>query len=223
MELAYDPQVGIDRFEAMWQHLPDFDLDYDYLIPRYSHSTYTEMGYKILRDWWSLIQWDTDIVLAREYPFEVPIGDGNTLAGIADKVCLRTQKDGSTSVLISDYKTGSKQPTRDYLAHDVQFSAYCYASTQREFWDNIPDGSKLFVELGDAMREGEWVHLRGPKRIPAGPRTEMHYNRLRYAVDQIEQSIALGIFVPDLSGETCEWCEFRKICGLPTRAQEGLE
>jgi len=223
MELAYDPQVGIDRFTAIWQHLADFDLDYDYLIPRYDHSTYTDLGYRILRDWWSLIQWDTDIVLAREYQFEVPIGDGSTLAGTADKVCLRTQKDGSYSVLISDYKTGSKQPTRDYLAHDVQFSAYCYATTQQEFWANIPDGPRLFTELANAPREGEWVQLRAPKRITAGQRTQMHYNRLRYACDQIEQSIALGIFVPDLSGEKCEFCEFRKVCGLPSRAEEGLE
>lgn len=223
MELAYDPQVGIDRFEAIWQHLPDFDLDYDYLIPRYTHSSYTELGYKILRDWWQLIQWESDIVLAREHPFEVSIGDGNTLAGTADKVALRPQKDGSYSVLISDYKTGSKQPTRDYLAHDVQFSSYCYASTQPEFWATIPNGPKIYAEMIDAPREGEWVQLRTTKRISAGFRTQMHYSRLAYAIDQIEQSIALGIFVPDLSGETCEYCEFRKICGLPSREEEGLD
>jgi hypothetical protein len=69
---------------------------------------------------------------------------------------------------------------------------------------------------------GEWVHLRTPKRIDAGFRTEVHYNRLQYAIEQIELSVALGIFVPDISGAACEFCEFRQRCGLPSREQEGL-
>jgi CRISPR/Cas system-associated exonuclease Cas4 (RecB family) len=223
MELAYDPQVGVDRFEAIWNDLPAFDLDYSYILPRNSHSGYMDMGHKILRDWWALIQWESDVVLAREYEFEVDIGNGNTLAGIADKVALRPQKDGSFSVLISDYKTGSKPPTREYLAHDVQFSAYCYATTKPEFWTNIQNGAHIFGEMQDAPREGEWVHLRQTKRIPAGFRYQYHYNRLMYAIEQIEESVAMGIFVPDLTGAKCEFCEYRKVCGLPSRTEEGLD
>lgn len=223
MELAYDVKVGVDRFEQIWSDLPAFDLDYDYLIPRNDHAGYHDKGLTILRDWWSLIQWESDIVLAREHPFEVGIGDGNTLSGTADKVALRPQKDGSYNVLISDYKTGSKAPTREYLAHDIQFSAYCYASTKPEFWDTIPNGPEIYQQMINAPREGEWVQLRQTKRIPAGLREQYHYNRLSYACDQIEQSIALGIFVPDLTGAKCEFCEYRKVCGLPSREQEGLE
>lgn len=222
MEMAYDPDVGVRRFREMWDDLAAFDLDYDYLIPRNDHRTYADLGHKILRDWWQLIQWESDVVLGREYTFSVPLG-GHTLTGTIDKLVLRTAKGGPPSVVVSDYKTGSKAPTRDYLAHDIQFSAYCYATTQPEFWAGIPNGAQLYSDLIDAPREGEWVHLRSPKRIPAGPRLDYHYNRLRYACDQIEQSIALGIFVPDLSGATCEFCEFRKVCGLPSRVEEGLD
>jgi RecB family exonuclease len=151
----------------------------------------------------------------------VPIGS-NELTGTLDKLALRPLKDGTFGVLVSDYKTGSKPPTRDYLQHDVQFHAYCYATTQPEFWVGIPDGEKLYQLYKDAPRMGEWVHLRTPKRIDAGFRTEVHYNRLQYAIEQIELSVALGIFVPDISGAACEFCEFRQRCGLPSREQEGL-
>lgn len=223
MEIEYDAEVGVRRFDQIWDNLEAWGWQYDYMIPRYSHQSYRELGYKVLRDWWSLIQWETDIVLAREHYFKVDIGNGNTLEGTADKVALRRQKDGSLSVLISDYKSGSKAPTREYLAHDIQFSAYCLASTKPEFWNGIDNGAVIFQEMIDAPREGEWVQLRSTKRIPAGFRTEMHYNRLLYACTAIEESIAMGIFVPDISGAKCEFCEYRKVCGLPSRLEEGLE
>lgn len=213
--------VGLVRFDEMWDDLAAFDLDYDYLIPRYSHDTYRDLGHRILRDWWVLVQWESDIVLAREYTFSVPIGT-HTLTGTVDKLSIRPLKGGGYAILVSDYKTSAKAPTRDYLFHDIQFSTYSYASTQPEFWINIPNGDDLFAKYVDVPRIGEWVHLRAPRRISAGERNEMHYNRLKYTIDQIELSVALGIFVPDISGASCEFCEFRKRCGLPSLEQEGL-
>lgn len=221
METQGSLTAGVERFNQMWDNLDQFDLAYDYLIPRNSHAGYRDMGNKILRDWWALIQWESDIVLGREYNFSVPLGE-HTLTGTVDKLALRPLKGGGYAVLLSDYKTSAKQPTRDYLQHDIQFHAYCYATTQPEFWVNIPNGPELFERYKDAPRIGEWVHLRTPRRIDAGERTQVHYNRLKYAVDQIELSVALGIFVPDISGASCEFCEFRKRCGLPSREEEGL-
>lgn len=212
---------ALAKFDIMWTNLERYDLAYDYLIPRNTHQGYAELGHKILRDWWAIIQWESDIVLAREYQFTVPMGD-HVLTGTADKVALRPMKGGGYEVCIIDYKTSAKQPTRDYLRHDLQFTVYGYATTQPEFWVNIPNGQQLFEELKDAPRTGEWVHLRNSRRITAGERNEVDYNRLRYAIDQIELSVALGIFVPDISGANCEYCEFRQRCGLPSREQEGL-
>lgn len=222
MEVAGDLATGLSRFDLLWDNPERFGIAYDYLIPRNSHAGYRDLAHKILRDWWMLIQWESDIVLAREHYFKVPI-DGHELEGTADKVALRPQRDGSYSLLISDYKTSASPPTRNYLQHDVQFHAYCYASTQAEFWATITNGAQLFADFYDAPREAEWVHLRLTKRIPGGFRTAVHYERLRYAIEQIDQSIALGIFVPDMSGGKCEFCEFRKACGLPSRQEEGLE
>lgn len=222
MEQARDLQVGIDRWKLVWTHLDLLNIEYDYMLPRNSHNGYFELGIQILQDWWELISWESDKVLAREHEFLVPLG-ANELTGTADKVALRQIKGGEWIVLISDYKTGAKAPTRNYLQHDIQFHSYCYASTQPEFWTGIPNGQHLYEATKDWRRAGEWVHLRQTKRIDAGFRDQVHYNRLAYAVDQIEKSMALGIYVPTITGETCEFCTFRRICGLPSRAEEGLE
>lgn len=222
MEQAQDLQRGLDRFRETWDDLSILDIEYDYLMPRNSHASYLDQGLRSIRDWWFLIQWESDVVLGREYPFTVPIGE-HTLTGTIDKVALRTLKGGEPVVLVSDYKTNSKAPTRDYLAHDIQFSAYAYATTRPEFWANIPDGDVIFKQYADARRFGEWVHLRTTKRLDAGPRVDYHYNRLRYAIDMIAQADELGIYPPNISGEACEYCEYRKPCGLPSRIEEGLE
>lgn len=221
MEVARDLQVGIDRFCAIWDDLPAHSLDYDYLLPRNSHLGYRENGITALRNWWSLIQWESDVVLGREYPFSVPIGD-HTLTGTIDKLALRQLKHGEWVVLVSDYKTNSKAPTRDYLAHDIQFSAYCYATTRPEFWANIPHGDDIYAQHVASRRFGEWAHLRTTKRIDAGVREQYHYNRLLTLIDNMDLSIAMGIYNPNVTGASCEYCEFRQVCGLPSREEEGL-
>lgn len=221
MEVRYSLAEGLRLFDLMWGDLEAHGLAYHYLIPRNTHQGYRDLGHKILHDWWALIQWESDVVLGREYEFSVPLGP-HTLTGTADKVALRRLKGGVMAILVSDYKTGAKQPTRDYLQHDIQFHAYSYATTRPEFWVNIRNGPSLFEQYVDAPRTNEWVHLRSTKRIDAGVRTQVHYNRLRYAVDEMEKSVALGIFVPTISGATCEFCEYRTVCGLPSREEEGL-
>lgn len=221
MEINQDPRGAITMFETMWSNLETFSLAYDYLIPRNTHVGYLDLGRKILRDHWYIEQSNPDVVLGREHFFVVPMGD-HQLQGTADKVVLRKTPTGEYQVCIVDYKTSAKTPTRDYLRHDLQFTVYGYASTQPEFWANIENGEQIFQSMKDAPRTGEWVHLRNSKRISAGTRNEIDYNRLRYAVDQIEASIQCGIFVPDISGENCEYCEFRQRCGLPSREDELL-
>jgi CRISPR/Cas system-associated exonuclease Cas4 (RecB family) len=231
MEKSYSYQGGLDRFNAIWDNLEAYNQDcepiqpgevslaYDYIMPRNSHVGYSTDGHKILRDWWSLIQWESDVVLAREYNFTVDVGD-HQLTGTLDKLALRPLKDGGFGVLVSDYKTSRKQPTRDYLRHDIQFHAYCYATTRPEFWVNIENGAELYERYMSAPRLAEWVHLRLAKRIDAGERVPVHYTRLAYTIDQIDKSQKADIWVPTVTGETCEYCEFRNNCGLPTREEE---
>lgn len=216
MEIANNLNVGLDRFKQIWNNLDEHDLQYDYLLPGTSFLKYAEMGEQILGDWFALIQWDTDVVLAREYEFCVPVG-ANEIPGFIDKLAIRTLKGGEQVVLVSDYKTGSKIPTINDLHHDIQFTAYAYATTVPSFWDNIENGDKYYESLKDARRVAEWVHLRDPRRVDAGERTQMHYNRLLYAVEAISESIFMGIFPPTITGSSCQYCSYRSSCGLPPK------
>jgi hypothetical protein len=218
LEESGDLEAALDRFKTFWAqpHLLDPEYRIDYYVRGTNWRKFLEKGEDLLRRWWHIIQWETDLVLAREYTFDVPIGDGHTLHGTVDKLIVRYRADLDTWVLlISDYKTNNKVPTYGYLEEDLQFSAYAYATLQPEFWDNMPNGTELYEKYKDLPRYGEWVQMVGAKRMDAGIRTERHLNRLIMAVNAMADSIAMRIFVPNISGETCKFCDFRKQCGLP--------
>lgn len=224
LETTHDLNTAIERFYWFWDDPTRLDPEYkiSYYVRGTNWKKYREAGPALLRNWWSIIQWDSDANVAREHHFEVPIGDGHVLNGTADKVAVRYMpKLNRRVLLISDYKTNNKTPTYDYLAEDLQFTAYGYASTQREFWTGIPNGEQLFAEFADVPRWGEWVALTSPKRMDAGERTQQQYNRLIYAVNALAESVAMRIFVPNISGESCRYCDFRKQCGLPELDDDG--
>lgn len=218
LETIKDLDAAIVRFETFWNHPELLDPTYriDYYIKGTNWKKYLDQGRDLLARWWNVIQWDSDITLAREHFFEVPIGNGHTLQGTADKVVIRWNSSLNSSVLlISDYKTNKKTPTYDYLAEDLQFSAYCYASEQPEFWATLTNGEQLYKEYQDLPRHGEWVALTTSRRMDAGERTQRHYNRLTQQVNEMARMIDAQIYTLNISGEACRYCDFRKPCGLP--------
>jgi hypothetical protein len=225
MELAQDLAVGLRLFELWWTDPEQLEVGLtptEYLRGT-SWKKYHELGPRILADWWGLIQWEADDVIAREHHFVVPVGTDHELEGTVDKLAIRyLAKTDEYVMLVSDYKTSRKEPTYGYLFHDLQFTAYCFATTQPEFWTGIQDGEKIWRRLQGVRRMGEWVQLVSspPRRKDAGERTDMHYSRLHYAIDQFAQSVSLGIYVPNLSGDVCMYCDFRKSCGLLSREDE---
>lgn len=226
LEVNQDLPGAVARFHRHWQDPSLLDPEYriDYYLRGTNWRKYAESGPRLLKDWWSIIQWDADLTLAREYTFDVPIGDGHTLHGTVDKLALRfVPKLDSYVLLVSDYKTNRKPPTYDYLAEDLQFSAYTYATTRPEFWAGLPGGRglDLMAQYRDLPRWGEWVQLTGPKRMDAGERTQRHFNRVAMAVNEIARSVAHNIFVPTISGDSCRYCPFRKPCGLPELDADG--
>lgn len=217
LETTNDISVALQRFREQWAA-----ADFDYFLPRTSFNGYLEKGEDILRKWWDIQQWNASKVLAREYYFEVPLGR-HTLNGYIDRLELRyLGSKGGNCLCVLDYKTNAKLPTREYLRHDVQFTAYCYATTRPEFWAGFGDkAEEMFNAYKDWPRIGEWVALtQGPKRVPAGDRTERDYARLEMVVDGIEASIAMNVYIPTLTGAACEHCEFRRECGLPATKEE---
>lgn len=218
LETTRDLEGALIRFEKLWVDptvLRD-DLRIDYYVRGTNWTKFKEEGLRILRDWWSIVSWESDIVLAREQSFEVPVGD-HTLVGTVDKLVARmVPKIGGPAIVVVDYKTNRKLPTYDYLGDDLQFTAYALATTNIEFWRglDLADPDAMFARFADAPRFGEWVALTGPKRMDAGLRTQVHYNRLAYAIDAMAASIDARVFVPNISGETCRYCEYRDLCGL---------
>lgn len=227
MEVNQDLDGAIQRFQEYWAAPALFGPEYpiDYYVRGTNWKKFRDEGPRILTGWWQVISWDAALTLAREHSFEVPIGkNGHTLIGTVDKLEVKYRSDvGGEVVVLSDYKTNKKTPTYDYLAEDLQFSAYGYATTQPEFWTGIPNGAALFEQYRDLPRYGEWVQLTGPRRMDAGVREQRHYNRVAMAVDALADSVAMEIFVPNISGETCRFCEYRKPCGLPLLDEEGNE
>lgn len=116
--------------------------------------------------------------------------------------------------MVVTHNTSRKMPTYNYLRQDLQFSAYTYATTQAEFWTGVDNGAHYFEQAKGLEREAEWVQLTGPQRRHAGERTDQDFGRLAYACDAMASSVAMGIFVPTISGESCTFCDFRKHCGL---------
>lgn len=215
----------IVRFQEFWIQPTLLDPTYQpqYYVRGTSWKSFMERGPKVLEGWFGVASWDENVALGREHEFRVPIGDGHTLWGTVDKVEVGYvgEVDGY-AVKIVDYKTDKKVPTYGYLAEDLQFSAYAYASLQPEFWENI-GGQEAYERFKDLPRVGEWVQLTGPKRMSAGERTQRHYNRLVMAVNAYAESFAMRIFVPTISGESCRYCEYRGPCGLPELDDDGNE
>lgn len=223
METNRDPDGAVERFKAWWLDPTTLDpsLEIEKWLPRRTFASYAQDGERILRHWWSIIEWDADVVLAREHHFVVPIGD-HELEGTIDKLALRYRpKSDDYAVLVSDLKTARKAPSYNYLRHDLQFSAYCYATTQPEMWTGIENGEEIYQQTLAHPREAEWVQLSYPQRKHAGERTQEDYNRLAYAVDQMAMSIDMRIFVPNIGGDSCTFCDYREPCGLVDLETEG--
>ncbi len=113
-----------------------------------------------------------------------------------------------------------------FLRQNLQFSAYCYASTKPEFWHGWRGedgfgpgrGGQLFHRFEGKARRGTWINMKTIKFQDAGWRGPDDYRRFALAVEQIVASIKADIYPLSLSGETCQYCEFRDICagtGVP--------
>lgn len=213
-------KAAIKAFNDWWRDptLLDPELQIDYYLAGTSWKKYSVKGHSILKEWAAIWAWNTDVVFAREYSFEVPIGDGHTLRGIIDRLALRSVV-GKPAVVVQDYKTSRKEPTFEYLEDDLQFISYCYATTRPEFWAGFSDGEERWRRYQGYARIGEWIQLLGPKVKSAGVKTQPQYNRLTKAVNQLALSVEAGIYVPTISGTSCKWCSHREICGLEPPGQ----
>lgn len=156
-------------------------------------------------------------VIASEFRFMVDIGE-HQISGIVDS--LELPHDHS-SLNIIDAKSG-RRPIFDTLHLDIQFSIYCWASMQKEFWTGYPgeedkyhgieNGEELFEKFSTLPREGYWFDLKTSEAIYVGDRTGRDFGRLYRLIEQVARAVEYDVYVPTLNGDTCTWCDFQDIC-----------
>lgn len=199
------------------------EIDPDYYNKRTSYTKFKDEGPRMIHEYIDSFKWSTHITLAAEKKFMVPFGD-HVLSGIIDH--LYTDKTMS-KLFISDLKTGTR-PNFDTLHLDVQFTAYDWATRQREFWvgaesddPNWPDkyagfenGEELFEAFKDVPRVNIWYDLRKNQAIDVGGRQDFDFARLYRVCEQIDLAVEKEVFVPTINTDTCLWCPYQDICPI---------
>lgn len=217
--------VAIATFVHYWnpENLPDLAEQHPELIhgidewlPRDTYGGMRQRGIRALEDYFhGTLDGDPDPLLALELNFEVPIDLGanvgqHLVTGTVDRLALRrhTRK---PYVSVEDFKTG-RQPT--YLRYHLQFTIYCWATTQPAFWREFPDGDERCATYADWARRGRWIDLRENKLKDAGWRGEADYGRMFVALREYVRACEADVYPLTVTGETCLHCAFRDgTCG----------
>lgn len=214
------------RFKQLW-HDPEIIGQPIDVWPKFTtYGGLRKKGIEILETYASRYKWESRTVIATEHKFCVPFGEHH-LSGIVDLVEQKKSPAGKKQLRIVDYKTNAKQPTLANLRMDIQFTIYVYASQQPEFWMGfkeedreddrypaIPNGENLFEIYKNLDRRAIWYHLWGSKEIDAGDRDDTDMMRLYRCLTEVEKAVKTGVYVPDISGESCTFCDYTEECGI---------
>lgn len=208
-----DPDEAMAVFRDGWDNADHQEMEYP---PRTSFGQYRDKGIKMVEAYIESRQWASDDIIATEHRFCVPIGK-HELSGIVDAL---TVDEAVRQLKIVDYKTGYR-PNADNLHLDIQFTGYFYAVHRKEFWTGVegsdryvgfPNGEELFEKYRDYNKSAIWFDTRNTKEYDVGPRGTADIVRLYRCLDSIEAAIEAGVFVPNISGDTCKWCSYQEIC-----------
>lgn len=212
----HDLDLALRTFNKYWENPEGIGQHIDFWHQRTTYEGLKKRGRHMLRRYHELAPWqDEGRLLGTEVGFNVPIGD-HRIRGIIDKLWIIP---GSRTIQVIDFKTGSYVPAK--LKFNLQFTAYCYATTRREFWENIPGHEDGFEKYNSYRRTGLWFHARNTKGFNTGFRGPDDYRRLALAVDEMERAISLDVFPLTYWGDTCGWCPYTEICGQEMQLREG--
>lgn len=223
--------IAVDTFKHYWHpmHIESICSPVELWLPRQSYGGMLRSGVEAIHWYAEWSQQSGGELLATEFAFKVPIegtwdedaDEPHTLVGTIDRLAMVRHK-GHPVVQIGDLKTGKDYP---YLRQNLQFTAYAYASTRKEFWtgwrgeDGFGDeGQQLHINTQGIARQGLWISLKHHKPMDAGWRGPEDYARFAVAVEQVAASIKADIYPLSISGENCSYCSHRQICagtGIP--------
>lgn len=221
--LDHDVDGAVAAFTETWKNPDLLGRGIDYWPPRTTYMGYMTKGIEALRAYHEQQKWEKRTFLAAEHGFLVPFGD-HELVGYVDLLEIAGGPRGKKAVTITDYKTSSKAPFIPALKVNIQFTVYDYASRQPEFWlgngDGFPpmdNGDYWWEMTKDLPRQNIWYALMQQKPFDAGERDENDYMRLYRVANEIQRAIDYGVFVPDISGDSCSWCPYTVPCKLPIK------
>lgn len=205
---GHDLDLAIRTFTYYWDHPERLGETIDFWHRRTTKEGLKKRGIKMLERYHELAPWTQGKLIGTEIHFVVPIGD-HELEGTIDKLWYRP---GKQLVEVVDFKTGAFVPER--LKYNIQFTAYCYASERREFWEHVPGWEHGYEEFAGWKRGGWWYHARNNKMFNAGFRGAPDYARLLLAVNEMDNAIQNDVYPLDYSGESCGWCAYVDgVCG----------
>lgn len=225
-----DVDKAIALFRYLWDNPETIGAEVEIWLKGTSHPVFMEKGIELLKNYHSQQGWDKRVIIAQEHRFLVPMGV-HELTGIVDLIEVRKSGRGKAVVRVVDYKTGSKQPYKNTLRLNCQFTIYDYASRQPEFWlgngtDFPPISNNAEAQwkaYKDLPRRSIWFHLLTCKEIDAGERDEQDFMRLYRAIKEIDKAWEADIFVPDISADNCVFCDFTEPCGVKIPEREYSE
>ena len=124
---------------------------------------------------------------AVEKEFKLPFEDEIVIVGKIDRVDVEDDE-----YIITDYKSGSTEPTQWFLDHDLQFTTYAWACLQ------------LFGKLPKRL---VWHHLRNGKLIET-TRTMEDIEQLMHLLHSAIVMNNQGIRYRVYHSQVCKWCDY---------------
>jgi hypothetical protein len=209
-----DIETAIELFEHYWHNPEELGVEPQVWPKFITFDGLRTKGLEILRDYDDKLKWEDRRVITTEHRFLVPFGEYE-LEGTLDLLELRRNYRGNDIMRVVDYKTNTTKPRKAQLFVDIQFTVYSFASMQREFWvgngDEFPpidNGEYLFDCFKDLERRAIWYHLWTGSDMDAGTRDEPDFMRLYRVCQEIEKAVAADVYVPNISGESCTFCDY---------------
>lgn len=133
-------------------------------------------------------------ILESEKEFKLPFEETIIVVGKIDKV-QRSKRTGG--LIVTDYKSGAKEPDEWFLNHDLQFTTYAWAALE------------LYGELPEKMI---WHHLRNGKRLVT-TRTLRDIEELKTMLHQALEMSRQDIRYRVYHQQVCNWCNFKgEVC-----------
>lgn len=230
VDRGYDPDDAVELFKKLWAEPERLNAKPEWWPQRTSYHSYQAKGIKTLKAYKEInytangIRKDRGIkIIAHEYPFKVNIGK-HQVRGYIDRLELRKDGKGGEYLTVTDFKTGSRRPTKFDLRSDIQFTIYLWATYQEEFWTGwegdpeylgFENGAQLHKHFEHHERAGVYLMLGDScTELDVGERGEQDFQQLHRLISEVDNAQRNQVYVPRIGYDSCGRCDFFDHCQL---------